>query len=157
MKLYYVPRTRSTRVRWVLEELGVPYDLARLDPKMRPPAAAMTSYADYGFAVFRLPAGENAVAPLALVFETREPQKVFFPVLSIVDGNVPERARLEHRLYLQTWTGKRVESWFESDAFASEHVSIGKTRGLVRGELRVQRTELRGERKNEDHWARLPS
>jgi len=33
MKLYYVPRTRSTRARWVLEELGVPYELARLDPK----------------------------------------------------------------------------------------------------------------------------
>lgn len=27
MKLYYVPRSRSTRVLWTLEELGVPYDL----------------------------------------------------------------------------------------------------------------------------------
>jgi glutathione S-transferase len=32
MKLYYVPRTRSTRPRWMLEELGVPYELIRLDP-----------------------------------------------------------------------------------------------------------------------------
>jgi glutathione S-transferase len=32
MKLYYVPKTRATRPRWVLEELGVPYDLVRLDP-----------------------------------------------------------------------------------------------------------------------------
>jgi glutathione S-transferase len=32
MKLYYVPRTRSTRPRWMLEELEVPYDLVRLDP-----------------------------------------------------------------------------------------------------------------------------
>ena len=32
MKLYYVPRTRASRPRWVLEELGVPYDLVRLDP-----------------------------------------------------------------------------------------------------------------------------
>lgn len=32
MKLYYVPKTRSTRPRWMLEELGVPYDLVRLDP-----------------------------------------------------------------------------------------------------------------------------
>jgi len=31
MKLYYVPRTRATRVRWLLEELGVPYQLVRLD------------------------------------------------------------------------------------------------------------------------------
>lgn len=32
MKLYYVPRTRSTRPRWMLEEIGVPYELVRLDP-----------------------------------------------------------------------------------------------------------------------------
>jgi glutathione S-transferase len=29
--LYYVPRTRSTRPRWLLEELGAPYELVRLD------------------------------------------------------------------------------------------------------------------------------
>src|SRR5947209_2974309 len=33
VKLYYVPMTRSNRPRWMLEELGVPYQLARLDPK----------------------------------------------------------------------------------------------------------------------------
>ena len=32
MKLYFVPQTRSTRPRWLLEELGVPYELVRLDP-----------------------------------------------------------------------------------------------------------------------------
>ncbi len=32
LTLYYVPRTRSSRPRMVLEELGVPYALVRLDP-----------------------------------------------------------------------------------------------------------------------------
>jgi glutathione S-transferase len=32
MKLYFVPRTRSTRPRWMLEELGVPHEIIRLDP-----------------------------------------------------------------------------------------------------------------------------
>lgn len=32
LKLYYVPRTRAMRPRWLLEELGVPYELVRLDP-----------------------------------------------------------------------------------------------------------------------------
>jgi glutathione S-transferase len=32
VKLYYVPKTRASRPRWVLEELGVPYDLVRLEP-----------------------------------------------------------------------------------------------------------------------------
>jgi glutathione S-transferase len=33
LKLYYVPRTRATRPRWLLEELGLPYELVRLDAK----------------------------------------------------------------------------------------------------------------------------
>ncbi len=31
MKLYYAPRTRATRPRWLLEEIGAPYELVRLD------------------------------------------------------------------------------------------------------------------------------
>jgi glutathione S-transferase len=32
MKLYFVPNTRAHRPRWLLEELGVPYELVVLDP-----------------------------------------------------------------------------------------------------------------------------
>jgi glutathione S-transferase len=35
MKLYYAPQTRAHRPRWMLEELGVPYELIRLDPSKR--------------------------------------------------------------------------------------------------------------------------
>ena len=31
LKLYYVPRTRSSRPRWILEELGVPYEIIRME------------------------------------------------------------------------------------------------------------------------------
>lgn len=31
MKLYHCPQTRSIRIYWLLEELGVPYELIRLD------------------------------------------------------------------------------------------------------------------------------
>lgn len=31
MKLYFVPKTRATRPRWMLEELGVPYELKVLN------------------------------------------------------------------------------------------------------------------------------
>ncbi len=33
MKLYFAPATRGVRPRWLLEEIGVPYDLVRLDMK----------------------------------------------------------------------------------------------------------------------------
>ena len=130
-------------------------DLARLDAKLRPPAPVIAHYADYGFAVFRLPKGERNVAPLALVFESRDPSRIYFPTLRLVDGKMPERVKMDHRVFLQSWTGKRIEGFIESDTAAAEHVDIAAARGLVRGELRGYRTELRGERKNDDLWVRL--
>lgn len=43
MKLYHAPNTRSVRIVWLLEELGLPYELERLklgDPAMRSPEYA---------------------------------------------------------------------------------------------------------------------
>ena len=31
IKLYFAPRTRATRPRWILEELGLPYELVQVD------------------------------------------------------------------------------------------------------------------------------
>ena len=31
MRLYYAPQTRSMRARWILEEIGAPYELVRVD------------------------------------------------------------------------------------------------------------------------------
>src|SRR3990172_830932 len=35
MRLYHVPNTRSTRVLWLLEEIGAPYDLTVMEPAER--------------------------------------------------------------------------------------------------------------------------
>ena len=37
IKLFWSPRTRATRVHWMLEELGEPYELVRID--LRDPAS----------------------------------------------------------------------------------------------------------------------
>jgi glutathione S-transferase len=34
-RLYYMPRTRSSRVLWMLTEIGAPYELTRLTPEQR--------------------------------------------------------------------------------------------------------------------------
>ncbi len=34
MKLYYIPTTRAVRPRWLLEEMGIPYELVRVDMNM---------------------------------------------------------------------------------------------------------------------------
>ena len=31
MKLYFAPRSRTTRPRWLLEDLEMPYELMRID------------------------------------------------------------------------------------------------------------------------------
>src|SRR4051812_36470373 len=40
IQLYYSPRTRAVRPRWLLEEMGIPYELIRLNlsevPQTRP-------------------------------------------------------------------------------------------------------------------------
>ena len=40
MKIYHAPNTRSVRIVWLFEELGLPYELEKLklgDPGMRSP------------------------------------------------------------------------------------------------------------------------
>lgn len=41
MKIYYAPNTRAVRIVWLMEELGLPYEIERFklgDPRMRDPA-----------------------------------------------------------------------------------------------------------------------
>lgn len=43
IRLYYAPRTRAVRVRWLLEELGLPYELERV--AFRPPSGGFFAQA----------------------------------------------------------------------------------------------------------------
>src|SRR5215471_13619884 len=46
IKLYHAPRTRSVRVRWLLEELGVPYEL--LPVTFKPPTKTFAQDTPFG-------------------------------------------------------------------------------------------------------------
>lgn len=136
-------------------------DFARLDPRFRLPAAVWEAlprhYARYGFAVFVLsaprrgqgmPRSTRKVHPMALSFETREPEQLFFPTVHLHDGTVPSYADFDHQLYWQS-----IDDSPEDDASyepASSGVDCARTQGLVVGEQVVYGRSVRGGHPNRD-------
>jgi glutathione S-transferase len=123
LTLYYVPRTRSSRPRWILEELGVPYELVRLETSdiKKPeylavhPLGKVPALVDEGVTLFESAAlclhladkyGEGKLAPVpgsierALYYQwilfgmaTIEPHLSRFNELRKSDGVPDERER----------------------------------------------------------------
>ena len=132
-----------------------PKDFTRLDARFRLPDGAwekLPQYRDYGFAVFKLKQGVSSVHPLAFLFPSRHPERLFFPTVHIHDGEVHEKEKFDHTLYFQTrQTGLRaLAGCDESDYAAVAFVKCGLTGGLVEAGLHVRRIKLNGELKNED-------
>jgi hypothetical protein len=104
---------RSSAPRLVVHSVGafeasfVPSiaDFIRLDPRFRINAQILSTwpqYADYGFAVFKLKAGDDQqVHPMAFSFTTRDPSRSFFPTLHIHGEEATLHERFDHDLYLQ--------------------------------------------------------
>ena len=108
-------------------------DFARLDPRFRLPDQIwgdLGGYHDFGFAVFKLTAGNTQHAhPMAFSFPTRDAQKIFFPTVHIHDENVHPEAQFDHELYCQTDTPLK---WEESTEITSGNVELGKAQGIPR-------------------------
>lgn len=127
-------------------------DFARLSPRFRLPKAALDAhpdYADFGFAVFQLDRGVSGkVHPMALVFATRDPSRVFFPTTHVHDGeHSPRFARFDHALYWQGTKPKRG---------ATESLGnlprVPGAEGVVDASRPGFKLELDGEWPNEDVW-----
>jgi glutathione S-transferase len=66
LKLYYAPRTRSVRIRWLLEELSLPHELERVE--FRPQATAFAQATPLGkFPV--LADGETVIGESGAILE----------------------------------------------------------------------------------------
>lgn len=79
-------------------------DFKRLDPRFRLDDSVwqnFSGYQDYGFAVFKLRAGQRQVHPMAFWFETRDPNSLFFPTVHLHDGNFERFADFDHVLFAQ--------------------------------------------------------
>ena len=78
-------------------------DFSRLDERFRLPPQSfdkLKGYSKFGFAVFKLKAGNQKVHPMAFEYPSSSP-RLFFPTVHIHDGKVHDRATFDHDLYCQ--------------------------------------------------------
>ncbi len=131
-----------------------PSDFVRLDARFRLPdaaLAAMTSYADWGFAVFKLGARRTATPfhPMAFTFPRRDPSKLFFPTVHVHDGVVHPTANFAHWLYAQLRSAAPT-GWAQVQTPAATRVDMARARGLVDGDVGIATVGLWGTRPNVD-------
>ncbi len=129
-------------------------DFSRLDEQFRLPDGTwdkLPTYADFGFAVFKLKKGEKKVHPMAFTFPRADAKRLFFPTVHIHDGKVHDRAGFDHALYCQgASTGMK---WEESPRPAGMFMrKIESAQGIVDDKGHVYRKRLNGTYKNEDIW-----
>ena len=131
-------------------------DFTRLDARFRLADdiwRQFPAYADYGFAVFQLRAGDARVHPMALGFETRDPSTLYFPTSHVHDGAAHPTAHFDHSLYAQ---GAAGTDWKQGEVLPRNVMDFGnfliadRTRGLVQRDAPVLRRTLRGEYPNQD-------
>lgn len=133
-------------------------DFARLDERFRLPAGTwdkLPAYRDYGFAVFKLKAGEQHFHPIAFSFPRRDDTTLFFPTVHIHDGTVEIKANFDHSLYAQLGKQLGAKGWEESPGLANGKVDIKRAMELVAGDQHVYFQFLRGRLANQDTWLKL--
>jgi glutathione S-transferase len=119
MKLYYAPRTRATRPRWLLEELSVPYELVRLDLSKREhktaeylkihPHGAVPAFVDGDLTLIES-------AAICMYLADKYPEKGFAPALG-----TPERGiYYQWVLYSMVTVDPVIASFFVNKIFYPE-------------------------------------
>ena len=157
-----LPKSRS-RPRLEVHRVGqfdasyVPsaQDFDRLDPRFRLPVevwGALPAVRDYGFAVFKLrPAPRRTpIHPMALVFPTRAPERLFFPTVHIHDGAVHAEAAFDHLLYAQH--DGAAQGWEPAEARLATVADVEAAGGLLDGQQPLYRRRLAGMLPNQDTW-----
>ncbi|MFO0756190.1 MAG: hypothetical protein U0359_06845 [Byssovorax sp.] len=136
-------------------------DFGRLDPRFRLPTeiwSRLPAYAQFGFAVFKLRAGERRVHPMAFAFPRKNRSAIFFPTVHIHDGQVRPTARFDHSLFCQ-WTDRAYRrtsapdhDWRRADYFTRDKVDASRCRALVHPDAYCFRRILAGELPNQDTY-----
>ncbi len=132
-------------------------DFDRLDERFRLPSdvwAKIPGYKDFGFAVFKLAAGQVDVHPMAFTFVTATKGSLFFPTLHIHDGKVHSRERFDHTLYCQG-EALNADQWEESWGLAGKRFKSPSAKGLVDPGGHVFRMTVSGLHLNRDITAQI--
>merc|ERR1712014_243217 len=116
--------------------------------------AKMPSYADYGFAVFKLrgTANSRSVHPMALEFPTRHPGRVFYPTVHIHDGAVHETENFDHTLFAQGGPEFAYAGWEKAYMNTDQFVEVNRTLGVVSDSASFYKNTYRGMLRNTDIW-----
>lgn len=130
-------------------------DFARLDEQFRMPPGTwegLPQYKGYGFAVFQLKPGDQAVHPMAFEFPRADPRRLFFPTVHVHDGKVHPRAGFDHMLYAQPGKGARPGGWEAANRPVERVVDVGRAKGLVAAGEPLVRRRLAGRLPNADTY-----
>lgn len=145
-------------------------DFARLDPRFQLAAGVverLSTYADWGFAVFKLkpkpkvlglfrPEPER-IHPMAFRFPHRDADAIFFPTLHVHDEHLPETANFDHLLIVQPPPALAPQlDWFGADKRLGEVVDEARAPGVIEGALGAQQLSLFGPLENRDVVLALP-
>ena len=130
-------------------------DFDRLDQRFRLPTGTwekLPGYADHGFAVFKLKAGDAKVHPMAFSFPKAKPERLFFPTVHIHDGKVHDNARFDHILFCQraAMDDFNLLDWEESIRPAAAFVQLSKAKDLILGDEHCYRKRMEGTLPNKD-------
>jgi hypothetical protein len=141
-------------------------DFDRLDPQFVIPKESWSKipeYEDYGFAVFQLKELKGKPHPMALEFQTRWSDRLFFPTVHIHDGEVHEYEEFDHQLYAQDAAFDQGNSQYRgashrnsktglvrSKWIAKQFLKPNQAQGFLDPDLLVHRIEMRGNLQNKD-------
>jgi hypothetical protein len=130
-------------------------DFSRLDERFRLPPDAwkqLPQYESYGFAVFKLKAGEMKVHPMAFSFPREKGHALFFPTVHIHDGKVHSKAHFDHALFCQPTHEERpiTREWKESRGHPKSFMKLEKVKGIVLADQHCYKQEMRGMLANKD-------
>lgn len=131
-------------------------DFSRLDDRFKLPVGTwekLGDYAKYGFAVFKLKAGEQKIHPMAFEFPTALPGTLFFPTVHVHDGKVHETAGFDHNLYAQfdhLHSDADRMKWRESPKLAGAFMKMDRCQKIVNEREHGYKLSLRGRLKNRD-------